>query len=330
MSHDALTSSPEQRRPPEPPPLPAPVRQSTEAAADFVTIDSEHQAEVAELPTIVAAPTPVAHTWTEVLLGAAATSYYLSLLLHVLAYSAGAAAFVWLGQHLMEQDTELPPLRASLDDQDRDGEQPKFEAVADIDLTPADSESRMEQISNNLRIVKDGLDAAMPNDFMPSMAGDDDDGESPAGAEQFLFKLPKSGLAVTKGSFTVWADPEVPRVNEAYKIIVEIRLPDSVKAYRINDLSGRVIGTDGYRQKIPYDSNSKGAVSYTDEDLKMEPIRSSSESIKVRDNKVQLVIKVQGAARLVKDVIQIRSRRLKENHELELVFGGKKTQAVQD
>jgi aspartate carbamoyltransferase regulatory subunit len=38
-------------------------------------------------------------------------------------------------------------------------------------------------------------------------------------------------------------------------------------------------------------------------------------------NKVQIVIRVPGGARLVKDVITIRSRRLKEDQELELIFG---------
>ena len=38
-------------------------------------------------------------------------------------------------------------------------------------------------------------------------------------------------------------------------------------------------------------------------------------------NRVQIIVKVPGAARLVKDVIKIRSRKLKEEQELTLVFG---------
>ncbi|MEZ6127634.1 MAG: hypothetical protein R3C59_03065 [Planctomycetaceae bacterium] len=321
MTHDAQTSSRRERGGRNLPPSSEPDGVGI-GKADEIPVPDQALA-AANLPEIVVTAETTHRTWSELLLGAAATSYYLSFLLHLVAYSTAAAVFVWLGHHLLEQEKDVPPLRASLDDVDHEGEQPKFEAVADLDLTQADSQTREERLSSNLRIVKDGLDAAMPNDFLPSMMGSDENGDSTAGSEEFLFKLPESGLAVTKGSFTVWADPEVPRVNEDYKLIVEIRLPDSVRAYRINDLSGRVIGSDGYHQKIPYDSNSRGAVSYTDENLKVVPISSSSESIKVRDNKVQLVINVLGAARLVKDVIQVRSRRLKENQELELIFGGR-------
>jgi hypothetical protein len=41
----------------------------------------------------------------------------------------------------------------------------------------------------------------------------------------------------------------------------------------------------------------------------------------VIDNRVQIIVKVPGAARLVKDEIRIRSRKLKEEQELTLVFG---------
>ena len=276
----------------------------------------------AQVPQIVPDEDEPLPTLTQLLLGATATSYYLSLLLHLVAYVVAAIAFVLLGNHLLEQDTIITPIRASLDDFDRNADQPQFETVAEIDLSPSQSESSIQRISNNLRVVQNGLISVRPNELLPSTASTDSDGAG-GGAEEFLFKIPESGLAVTKGSFTVWTSPEVPRVREPYRIIIELRLTDKIKAYRINDLSGRVIGSDRYEQNIPFDAKAPNSLFYTDENLKEVPVRNGSESITVRDNKIQLVIRVPGADRLVKDTIQIRSRRLRERQELELVFGGR-------
>lgn len=107
--------------------------------------------------------------------------------------------------------------------------------------------------------------------------------------------------------------------GQNYVIIVEIRLPDDVQQYRLTDLTGEVIGTDRYRQSIPFDRDAPSAsAARTPDGLKV--IRGN-ESVQVADNRVQLVIKVPGASRLVKDTIRIRSRRLRENQELILVFG---------
>ena len=48
---------------------------------------------------------------------------------------------------------------------------------------------------------------------------------------------------------------------------------------------------------------------------------TSSTVLEVFKNRVQIIVKVPGAARMVKDVIKIRSRKLKEEQELTLVFG---------
>ena len=63
------------------------------------------------------------------------------------------------------------------------------------------------------------------------------------------------GYAQSKGAFTVWTEPQDLKPMEDYQLVIRIRLPDSVKEYRASDLSGHVLGTDGYRQRIP--SNSK-------------------------------------------------------------------------
>lgn len=258
---------------------------------------------------------------SELLLSPSATSYYVSLGLHLLAYIVCAIVFTLLGHHLLDQDEVITPIRASLDTFDRQGEQPKFETTTEIDIAPAKSESTIERLSNNLAVSENGTVSTRLEDLLPSFASTESDGPAAGGAE-FMFKIPESGLAVTKGSFTVWSEPEVPRPGQPYRLIVQVRLPDKIKAYRINDLSGRLVGTDEYQQRIPYDPDAPHNLFYTDENLQAIKITSGSESIKVRDNKIQLMIIVPPARRMVKDTIQIRSKRLREKQELELVFGG--------
>lgn len=257
----------------------------------------------------------------ELLRSPSATSYYLSLAVHLLAYVLSAVVFTLLGHHLLDQDEVVTPIRASLDTFDRQAERPLFETTTEIDIAPANSESTIERLANNLAVSQNGTVSTRPEDFLPSFASPDSDGPGAGGAE-FMFKIPESGFAVTKGSFTVWSEPEVPRPGQPYRLIVQVRLPDKIKAYRINDLSGRLVGSDDYQQRIPYDPDAPHNLFYTDENLQAIKITSGSESIKVRDNKIQLMIIVPPARRMVKDTIQIRSRRLREKQELELVFGG--------
>lgn len=286
-------------------------------------IDGAKAPAVKETPHIVTEEDGPDLTLSELLLSASATSYYLSLFLHLVAYVIAAVAFAWLGHHLLDQDEEIAPIRASLDEFDRQGDQPQFETTAEIETAPVKSESTIQRISNNLTVVENGTVSARPEDLLPSFASTDEDGAEVGGAE-FMFKIPESGLAVTKGSFTVWSEPEIPQPGRPYRLIVQVRLPDRIKAYRINDLSGRLIGTDGYEQRIPYDPKAPHNLFYTDENLQAIKITSGSEPVKVRDNKIQMMIIVPPAERLVQDTIQIRSRRLREKQELVLVFGGEK------
>ncbi len=105
--------------------------------------------------------------------------------------------------------------------------------------------------------------------------------------------------AVTKGSFTAWTVPEDPEPGQDYVIVIEIKLPEKVQRYPLRDLSGMVVGTDGWRQAIP--GKTQGFA-------------------RVVDHRTQLEIKVFGAPRLVRDTIRIRSRILKEQQILTIVF----------
>ena len=100
-----------------------------------------------------------------------------------------------------------------------------------------------------------------------------------------------------------------------YRIVIEVRLPGDVKRYRVSDLKGEVIGTDGYRQLLPYDKRMPTA-SRAPAANGREVVITSSSSIDVIKNRVQIIIVVPGARNLVKDRIQIRSRRLREDQEV--------------
>jgi hypothetical protein len=255
-----------------------------------------------------------------VLSGTTAFGYYLSVLLHIVAYITAAVIFLFFGPDLFNDDVSFV-IRASLDDMTVQDENARLEMVPDLSMGTTDGQSSIDRISSNLKAVENGLIDTAAADMLPSMLSKKDDTDDTGGGS-FLFKLPESGLAVTKGSFTAWTEPEVPEVGRPYLIIIEVRLPKTVKGYRINDLSGTIRGTDGYGQSIPFDANQKSSSFYTDENGKHR-IQTGSESIKVRANKIQLGIQVPGARKLVRDTIQIRSRRLREKQQLELVFGGR-------
>ncbi len=109
--------------------------------------------------------------------------------------------------------------------------------------------------------------------------------------------IPK--YAVTKGSYSVWTDPKDPEPGVSYQIVIQFRLPRTVDTYRGSDLSGMVIGTDGYKQAIRF---------------------SRTESFPVHDGSVQVRIRVPGADRLVRDTIRIESKLLREKQVIEIEF----------
>ncbi len=110
---------------------------------------------------------------------------------------------------------------------------------------------------------------------------------------------PKS--AVTKGSFTVWTDPQDPKPGKRYAIIVQIKVPKTVKKYPFQDLSGFIVGTDGYKQHFG------------------GPTETGFVPVKKHTVRIKATI-VPGAAQLVKDVIQIKSKLLNEEQKIEITF----------
>lgn len=106
-------------------------------------------------------------------------------------------------------------------------------------------------------------------------------------------------FAVSKGSFSAWTEPRDPDPGQRYVIVIQVRLPKSLREYRGSDLTGMVIGTDQYKQAIKFRTNDK---------------------FPVKDGAVEIRISVPGAAKLVRDTIRIESRLLREKQTLKIEF----------
>ncbi|MFG0295844.1 MAG: hypothetical protein ACF8PG_08040 [Maioricimonas sp. JB045] len=161
--------------------------------------------------------------------------------------------------------------------------------------------------------------------FNASEASDGSGGVEASGEAGGGIRLFEPENAVRKGSFTAWWIPEAdrfgekveagqnPRPGQNYRIVIQIRVPEKLRVYRLSDLKGDVIGTDGYRQRIP----QQAYIVSPDGELSSARRRRS---VPVREGIVQLVFRVPGARADVRDTITVESKMLKEEQLLELVF----------
>lgn len=106
-------------------------------------------------------------------------------------------------------------------------------------------------------------------------------------------------FAVTKGSFSAWTEPRDPEPRRQYVIVIQVRLPKTIREYRGSDLNGRVTGTDKYIQPIKFKTTDK---------------------FPVKDGAVEIRVPVPGADKLVRDTIRIESRLLREKQTLQIEF----------
>ena len=181
--------------------------------------------------------------------------------------------------------------------------------MAQEDLTPAQLQAvPLPDVETDLEL-QDSVQDLLPS---PGAVGEGTGG----GAG---LALPRGDNAVTRGSFTAWTIPEDPAPAKDYVIVIEIKVPDRIKTYRLVDLSGVVIGTDLYSQQIPYDPRNPSSTAAV-RDGKPVTLRDNRAQVPIVDGRVQLMIRVPGAAELVKDRIKVRSRLLKEEQDLEIQF----------
>lgn len=125
--------------------------------------------------------------------------------------------------------------------------------------------------------------------------------------------------AVTKGSFTAWAEPPRPSPHQAYWIFIEVRLPTTATSYQLNDLSGRLVGTDGYTRGVGRDS--RGALDGAAAPPPWSGVGAiPQDQFQVNGRTARIAVWVPGAEELVRDTVNIRSDVLNENQSLEIVF----------
>jgi len=106
--------------------------------------------------------------------------------------------------------------------------------------------------------------------------------------------------AIVQGSFTVFADPPHPMEGQEYFVHIRIKLPATLSSYSRGDLSGTLVGTDGYTHTIGYDAD-------------LENFMSGQGS-------AELIILVPGAFRGVNDTLRVTSRALNESQTISIRF----------
>ena len=126
------------------------------------------------------------------------------------------------------------------------------------------------------------------------------------------FPRPGSGRVFSKGSFTAWTIPDDPEPYKPYLIIIQVRLPNSITKYSQNDISGQLVGDDGY--ETPIGSWRGGRISRQGENFDKKYYGDFDMAAK------QFVIKIPGGKQKVKDRIEIESNILKEKQVIIIEF----------
>ena len=158
--------------------------------------------------------------------------------------------------------------------------------------------------SSNEAVSADALSQTLQSS-LDSLVRNLDTAEDGGGQQQGLkdgvgFRMPGSGNVVRKGSFVAWTVPQDPAPYEDYLIIVQVNVPKRIRNYNGRDLTGFMIGTDGYTTRIGfYQGRYYGTF-----------IRKAN----------QLVIRIPGAEKNVRDTIVVESKLLRERQELHIVF----------
>ena len=106
--------------------------------------------------------------------------------------------------------------------------------------------------------------------------------------------------AIVQGSFTVFANPPNPMEGQDYYVHVRVKLPATLSSYSRSDLSGTLVGTDGYTHTIGYDAD-------------LEKFLSGQGS-------AELIILVPGSFRGVNDTLRVTSRALNESQTISIRF----------
>lgn len=268
-----------------------------------------------------------ARSWRERLRGPEGVSFTISMIVHVV---LGVILAIPIMDGALREDSLFTTIRDAEDSSDSGQIGAIIEApqltmeksmTADELLAP-----RMDENAPYLPIpenAKTADSAAAPGDQ------DGDDAANLAGAVGgYLLREPEN--AVKAGRFAAFSRPILkdqigknpaeygepgtpPIAGKNYFIVIQIRVGEQRKTYPVGDLIGNVVGTDGYRQQFPK------FVYYLDEEGNPQKV-NRSKPIRVIDGVVQLLMEVPGAAAEVRDNIYLKSKMLKEEQNLQLIF----------
>jgi hypothetical protein len=244
------------------------------------------------------------------LVGGAAVGYVASLLFHTLLLAAFSLVALHLGTGGNSVSTELGI-------SDEQGEEMldtrAFEISSGLDGVEEPVATTVEPVPVEMPDVNLDIATAIAPEIKGAADGaGTDDKTAPGAGDDAVFELPKGGKAIHQGSFAAWTIPADPRPGQDYVIVVEVTLPNETDRYLRTDLTGQLIGTDGYKVKIP-DGAEWNGLGW------LRPRRTPL--FRREGEKARIVFFIRGAHQaLVRDTIQIRSNLLNEQQKLQIVF----------
>lgn len=271
---------------------------------------------------------PPPPTWRNYVFGPEGKSFSISLLVHLLLLALLAIPI----SREMSRSKDIEPIIEVIEGVEGDDTLGDF-IDAPVLMTQKstgleDFETpRFDEGSSGFSLPSQGALA----DSAGSSGGEDGDGTIDLAGAVGGYLLREPGNAVKAGRFTAFSRPIIvksvgskqseefgepgdpPLEGQAYFIVIQIRVDPRRKTYLIGDLIGSVVGTDGYTQKVP-----EGMYILDDEGNPQEIKRSKP--IKVVDSVVQLLMRVPGAKSEVRDNIYLKSKMLKEEQNLQLIF----------
>lgn len=199
-----------------------------------------------------------------------------------------------------------------------------------IDLPPTPQVETDSQLAL-LEVPESPLHATpLLPDAATSSVASDAAGSGREGAEAVSVRLTEPDNAIRAGSFSVWPWPiepgkksgdvvhgepgADPQVKQDYDIVIRLRVPDGRSHIALADITGVVVGTDQYTQRIPDDAYFYNTIG------KLIPARTGR-LIPVIEGTAEILVRVPGAANpYIRDTITVRSKSLKEEQRIELVF----------
>lgn len=210
-----------------------------------------------------------------------------------------------------------------------------FDEVLDTRIAANELDAREEFVPLEFDAVRPDPDQALAKeiDDTVSQLFDKAIPEAPAGG---AFGVPGNNRT-TRGSFTVWTEPEDPEPGQPYYIYIQMVVPKRISRIAVNDLSGTIHGTDGYNAVVPtghayYDDRRIGSapgarVEKFTGSSSPQPfalIRNPLERLSIHEQMAMLRVQIPGASSrgplAIRDKITIRSKALKEEQTLEIEF----------